>query len=274
MFITWPDMWYHSSQDTPDKQDPTQYKRAAVVGVGAMAVLATGGDELATKVTAETLARGSERVGEAQRKATSYLADARDAAALSAAYREGWLAVKHQATVEKQVIRSSKVLYVDPAAAEKKLAPVESAIDKVTLAVHEETRAMYALAAGRVQGTAAPTGDPILSDAERMAARTVVEPTAPAGGRGAGGGRGGGGGGRGAAAAGPAVPQHMNAELTILINQRKTVLEIRDFLSAEFEPLPLDTLMAVLKAREASGALKLVEQADKSADGKKPTVKK
>ncbi len=58
----------------------------------------------------------------------------------------------------------------------------------------------------------------------------------------------------------------MNAELTILINQRRTVLEIRDFLSAEFEPLPLDTLMAVLKAREASGALKLVEQPD-PADG-------
>jgi hypothetical protein len=26
MFVTWPDMWYHSSQDTPDKQDSTQYK--------------------------------------------------------------------------------------------------------------------------------------------------------------------------------------------------------------------------------------------------------
>ena len=38
MFITWPDMWYHSSEDTPDKQDPTQYKRAAVVGTGALAV--------------------------------------------------------------------------------------------------------------------------------------------------------------------------------------------------------------------------------------------
>ena len=44
MFITWPDMWYHSSEDTPDKQDPTQYKRAAVVGTGALAVIATGGD--------------------------------------------------------------------------------------------------------------------------------------------------------------------------------------------------------------------------------------
>ena len=34
MFITWPDNWYHSSQDTPDKQDSTQYKRAAVVATG------------------------------------------------------------------------------------------------------------------------------------------------------------------------------------------------------------------------------------------------
>ena len=42
MFITWPDMWYHSSQDTPDKQDPTQYKRAAAVGTGALAALASG----------------------------------------------------------------------------------------------------------------------------------------------------------------------------------------------------------------------------------------
>ena len=42
MFITWPDMWYHSSQDTPDKQDSTQYKRAAVVATGALAVLAVG----------------------------------------------------------------------------------------------------------------------------------------------------------------------------------------------------------------------------------------
>ena len=41
MFITWPDMWYHSSEDTPDKQDSTQYKRAAVVGTGSLAAIAT-----------------------------------------------------------------------------------------------------------------------------------------------------------------------------------------------------------------------------------------
>ena len=58
MFITWPDNWYHSSQDTPDKQDSTQYKRAAVVATGAMAVLATGGDEMAARVVSrEPVAR-------------------------------------------------------------------------------------------------------------------------------------------------------------------------------------------------------------------------
>ena len=69
MFITWPDNWYHSSQDTPDKQDSTQYKRAAVVATGAMAVLATGGDEMAARVVSENLSRGAERMGESHRKA-------------------------------------------------------------------------------------------------------------------------------------------------------------------------------------------------------------
>jgi hypothetical protein len=53
----------------------------------------------------------------------------------------------------------------------------------------------------------------------------------------------------------------MNAELTILIGQHKTALEIRNFLSGEFTPLPLADLMAVLRAREAAGAIKLVPKA-------------
>ena len=50
----------------------------------------------------------------------------------------------------------------------------------------------------------------------------------------------------------------MNAELTILLGKGKTALEIRDFLTGEFEPLSLDDLMAVLKARAAAGSIKLV----------------
>src|SRR5512141_2427045 len=124
MFITWPDMWYHSSQDTPDKQDSTQYRRAAIVGTGALAVIATGGDELAGRVTTENIGRGTERMGDSERKGVNYMADAATADALHTAWKEARVSIKHQAEVEKGVVRSSAVMYPDPAAAAKRLAAV------------------------------------------------------------------------------------------------------------------------------------------------------
>src|SRR5262245_37145697 len=158
MFITWPDMWYHSSQDTPDKQDSTQYKRAAVVATGALAVLAMGGDQMAARVTGENLARGTERMGVNERKGTAYLADAATADALHAAWKEARVAIRHQADVEKGVVRSSSVLYDDPAGAAKRLATLEAAIDRKAAALLDEARAAYALHAQRLN--APPVYDP------------------------------------------------------------------------------------------------------------------
>ena len=50
----------------------------------------------------------------------------------------------------------------------------------------------------------------------------------------------------------------MNAELSILLGKKLSALEIRDFLSGEFEPVPLADVMAVLRARETAGTIKLV----------------
>ena len=55
----------------------------------------------------------------------------------------------------------------------------------------------------------------------------------------------------------------MNAEFQILSTQHRTALEIRDFLSGEFTPLPLADLMVVLRARETAGTLKLVPKTGK-----------
>src|SRR5436190_2500872 len=168
-------MWYHSSGDTPDKQDPTQYKRAAVVGTGALAVIASGGDQMAGRVTSENLGRGSERMGDSERKAVSYLADATTADALLAAWKDAKVTIRHQAEVEKAVIRSSAVLYPDPAAAMKSLAAIESAIDRKTLSLTEEVRATYLLHAQRLN--TAPVLDPATSADEKEAATLVVECT-------------------------------------------------------------------------------------------------
>src|SRR5215831_5204910 len=260
MFITWPDMWYHSSQDTPDKQDPTQYKRAAIVATGALAVVASGGDELAARVTGENLARGSERIGANERKGTAYLADASSADGLHQAWKDARVAIRHQADVEKAVVRSSSVLYDDPAGAPRRLAALEAAIDRTAAAMLDEAKAAYALQADRLKTTS--VYDPPQTAEEKDAANLIVECTGQAtysgcqaagGGRGAGGGGGGRGGGRGAGAAGPSLPQHMNAEFTILLGKKLSALEICDFLSGEFEPVPLADVLAVLRAREAAG---------------------
>jgi hypothetical protein len=276
MFITWPDMWYHSSQDTPDKQDSTQYKRAAVVATGALATIATGGDQMAARVTSENLARGTERLGVAQRKAAAYLGDATTPEALHMAWKEARVAIKHQADVEKGVVRSSGVLYADPAGAAKRLAPIEASIDRSAAALIDSAKVLYTVQAQRLN--TAPMYEPPQTAEEKEAANLIVECTgqptfsgcsfaqgargAGAPGAGAGGGRGGagGGGGRGGfgAPGGPSLPQHMNAELSILLGKKLSVLEIRDFLSGEFEPVPLADVIAVLRARETAGTIKLV----------------
>jgi len=265
MFITWPDNWYHSSQDTPDKQDSTQYKRAAVVATGAMAVLASGGDDMAARVVSENLARGAERMSDSHRKGLAYMADVADAASLPNAYHEAVVAIRHQANVEKGVVRSASALFDDHADGERKVAAFEPLIDKRAAALLDEAKAAFALQAAQRKVAAT---EPAMTAEEKEASTLLVEcvngsgfsgcTAAPgaAGGRGGGGG----GGGRGSAQTGPQLPQHLTAEATILLGKKKTALEIRDFLSGEFEPIPIGDVLRYLRGREQAGVIRLVKR--------------
>ncbi|RYD50946.1 MAG: M28 family peptidase [Sphingomonadales bacterium] len=247
IFNTWPDMWYHSSDDTPDKQDPTQYKRAGVVSLGALVAMSTGSDELAARIAAENLARGTSRMGEAQVKGNGYLADATPAT-LASAYREAQNAIRHQAEIEKAVVRSANVLWTDPAAGAGKVAAFVPLIDQRAAILLAETHATYRLAAAQ-RGVSPKT--PALSAEEREASTLIVKPgpKAPAPGT------------RGPPAPGPNLPDEYMAEFQILVARGdRNVLQIRDFLSGEFTPLPLPALMATLKAREAAGLVTLQKQ--------------
>jgi hypothetical protein len=253
IFNTWPDMWYHSSQDTPDKQDPTQYKRAAAVATGALAALASGTDEMALRILSENVGRGLSRMGESHTKGLGYMADATSAAALTDGYKEARIAILHQAEVEKGVVNSASILWTDANNGKQKTAIFVPLIDQRASSLLNEAKATYQLQAAQ-RGTPAP--EPVMTEQEREAANLIVESVG--GGRG-GGGRGGGRGGN----AGPSLPEEMNAEFAILLGKHKTALEIRDFLSGEFTPLPLADLMTVLHARETAGAVKLVPKTDK-----------
>jgi hypothetical protein len=258
MFITWPDPFYHSSQDTTDKLDATQLKRAGVVATAAMAILASAGDELAARVTGENVARGAERMGQAESKAMGYMADAANGAALVEAFKDARATVKHQAALEKATVLTSYVLYANPADAQKRLAVYNPLIDQRSDALLHEVKTFYEAQAVRLKVSPA---EPAPTAEEALAAKTIVVRAAA----GQGGGPGGGGQGGGGAQADRTalqsalakIPQHMTSELNLLLPQNKTVLEIRDFLTGEFEPLPLADLMEYLRAQEKQGSVKL-----------------
>ncbi len=180
MFITWPDMWYHSSQDTPDKQDPTQYKRAAAVGTGALVALASGTDEMAARILSENIGRGLARMGESHTKGLGYMADATSASSLTDGYKEARVAILHQAEVEKGVVSSASILWTNVNNGKQKTAAFVPLIDQRASGLLNEVKAAYQLQAAQ-RGAAAP--EPVMTTEERAAAGLVVE-AVPGAGRG------------------------------------------------------------------------------------------
>ncbi len=83
-------------------------------------MLASGTDEMAARVLQDNLGRGLSRMGESHTKGLGYMADVTDASQLMSAYKEAQVAIKHQAEVEKGVVRSASVLWTNVDAGRKK----------------------------------------------------------------------------------------------------------------------------------------------------------
>jgi Zn-dependent M28 family amino/carboxypeptidase len=53
MMITWPDLYYHTSQDIADKCDPTELKRVCFIGAAAAYTIAIADESMALKIAGE-----------------------------------------------------------------------------------------------------------------------------------------------------------------------------------------------------------------------------
>ncbi len=263
LFNDWPDMWYHSSYDRPDRGilDPTQMKRAAVVGAAFVSLLASADDELATRAMFESLGRGSERMAAAVGRGLGFMADAQGPL-VATAYKEALNALRHQMAVERDVVKSAAVLFADRAAGERAVASVLPLVEARAAALQNELAAAFRVKAEQYH--LAPT-EPPPSAAETLAARQVPERTKPLQPPGV------------IQAAIAKLPpadeaavaaalarmpayESFNYEFNALLQQKETILEIRDFLSGEFDPLPLADLLGYLHAQEKLGFMRIVER--------------
>ncbi len=69
MMITWPDLYYHTSQDVADKCDPTQLKRVCFIGAAAAYTIAGANESLALRIAGEVAGNGSGRIGKQLQRA-------------------------------------------------------------------------------------------------------------------------------------------------------------------------------------------------------------
>jgi hypothetical protein len=87
MLICWPDMWYHSSGDTPDKSDSTQLKRVVFLSAASAVCLAGAGPAETEKIIAEVGGRSLARLGQDGVRAERRLREA-SAADVHSAFKE------------------------------------------------------------------------------------------------------------------------------------------------------------------------------------------
>ena len=78
MLITWPDMYYHTSEDIPNKLDPTQMKRAAVIAAAGAYTVASADEEMAIDIANTSFTYASKRIGIEMARAFDELKNAND----------------------------------------------------------------------------------------------------------------------------------------------------------------------------------------------------
>lgn len=73
MMLTWPDPYYHTSQDNADKCDPTQLKRVCVIGAAAAYSVAWADEAMASKIASEVTGNALGRLGKQVTRGTDEL---------------------------------------------------------------------------------------------------------------------------------------------------------------------------------------------------------
>jgi len=259
-FFTWPDQWYHTDADTPDKADATEMKRVAFVGAAAGWAAALCGDGIAGDLADSVSQYGYRRLAEREIPKAMARLDAADAATLAKETALAWNLVRFGVKREIGALRSIDEISTGSAAA---LAAVADRVHQWELygqALKAQIQG-YAAARAKRLGVAAPA-EPAADDLRAKWAKIVpafapetkgrefnlsrFEPYAKY------------------------IKEHpealkslglTSAQATAIlnfVNGRNSIAEIRDDASAELDAdLPLQAVAAYLELLAATGYIRM-----------------
>jgi len=174
MMIAWPDKWYHTSGDLADKSDPTQLKRAAIIGAAGAYTVAGADLDMAVKIASETASNATRRLGHELAVGLETL-NAATKETFAQAYKTAvW---KVEAAVSNEMDTLASVLELAPGQA-----GLASHVGQLRKSVDGVGAAQLATLQAHMSTLAARFGvkpvQIVLSDLEKRAARVVPRPTA------------------------------------------------------------------------------------------------
>lgn len=239
-FNHWPDAVYHSSQDRPRSLDPTQLKRTAFIGVATAAILAGAGAADVGKLAALTAGYASERVGRQVREGIQQMAAA-GPSELFAAYREARNAVEQAYLRERAAIRSASTV----AKGDRRAASVAEAVaDRFYRGLNNDLARIDEAYRVIAEAHGVPLAKASMSAAEREASRLyprlvyegVLRPTS---------------------ARSDKLRGFHAQEALWFADGTRSVLEIRNAISAELGPVPVEDVRAFFEDAAAQGIIEM-----------------
>ncbi|MFH1943879.1 MAG: M28 family peptidase [bacterium] len=119
--FTWPDQWYHTDMDTPDKSDPTQMKRVAFIGAAMAYAAANCTDDVLKGLLDDVSAFGYERMGKREIPEAMRMIDRADAKDFQSAFVKAHNLVRFAAERETGAVGSTEEIYSGSEDAERLL---------------------------------------------------------------------------------------------------------------------------------------------------------
>lgn len=247
MLIVWPDQWYHSSGDTPDKSDSTQLKRVVFLGAAAAVFLAGGGPAETERLIAEVSLRSFNRLGQELARAEGLVSNA-EAAKVHEIYKDAANIIIQAFLREEDTLASTRFFIRNDAVLENLLKTKIKTIQDMRLPYYRELEQVYrsrCLKEKLIPQRIALTAEEIrlgkllpvktekmkgLFDSQEFAAKRREMKDAPAYQLG-----------------------RSESEVRNFIDGKRSILEIRNAVAAVTAPVPLKSVENCIKVLEKAG---------------------
>jgi aminopeptidase YwaD len=105
----WPDNYYHTSEDNPDKCDPTQLRRVIFIAAAGAYTMASAGDEMAIRILSEMFSGANTRLGIQMGKASDMIWNA-SAELMKSVYKRAVYNIEGFIMAEKSAIEKVKMI--------------------------------------------------------------------------------------------------------------------------------------------------------------------